>query len=223
MSTKRQLIESLREKLKERNADSKYTNQFLYNVLNEQAKWLIKRTIDKGELWLDQSRFQILSCIETIETSIIDPCCPIKTNCKIYRSKNLLPEIWNNYTGPLIRRVMSIDYSTDFILVSPIQWEAKKKDPYNTMSTQKYAFFANGYLWFPVDNPHVAAAEAFYKEDVNTLSTCEKKDCTKYLDNQFMIPESLEAEMFAKALQQLVPLKNIIPDEQIDKNTNRKN
>lgn len=224
MSTKRQVIDSIRQKLKERNVDTNYTNQFLYNVLMEQAKWLIKRAIDKGDLWLNQSRFQSLSCVEVIETSTVEDCCPIKTNCKIYRTKEKIPETWTDYRGPLIRRVLSVDNTTDFSIINPIQWQAKVSDPYNKMSTQKYSFYANGYVWFPLNNPHYVNIEAFFKEDVSNLSGCSKtKDCVRYLDTEFMIPDSLEAEMFAKALQQLVPLKNILNDEQIDKNTNRKN
>jgi hypothetical protein len=51
MSTKRQVIESFRNKLRERNADSNYSNQFLYNTLTEHAKWLIKREISSGRIY----------------------------------------------------------------------------------------------------------------------------------------------------------------------------
>lgn len=47
MDKKRNIINSLREKLRQRNADTNFTNKFLYNTFLEQVKWLIKREVQK--------------------------------------------------------------------------------------------------------------------------------------------------------------------------------
>lgn len=224
MSTKRQIIESFREKLKERNADSDYTNQFLYNSLMEHAKWLIKREISAGRIYINNSLFQTLQCLEVIETSPIDPCCPVKVNCKIYRTKNKLPEMWIDNSGPVIKTVTSVDGSTEFLITSADQWRSKKEDPYQKIAKVKYAFFSEGYLFFPEYNPHRANVNGFYTDDISSKNECsDKKECVRFLDTKFMLPDWLQAEMYAKALQLLVPLKGLPVDEQIDKNTNRKN
>ena len=224
MSTKRQVIESLRNKLRERNADSNYSNKFLYNSLMEHAKWLIKREISAGRIYRNVSFFQTLMCQDVIETSIIDPCCPIKTNCKIYRTKNPIPETWIDESGPIIRDITSIDYSTSFDLVSFSTWSNKKNDPYDRKAKATYAFYANGYIWFPEHNPHKINITAFFTDDVSDKNDCsEKKECTRYLDTKFLIPDWIEAEMYAKAVELLAGVsKRMQEDEQIDKNPTRK-
>lgn len=224
MSTKRQVIESLREKLRERNADSTYSNQFLYNTLLEQAKWLIKREVSSGKIYVNNSFFQTLGCLEVIEVSTIDSCCPVKTNCKIYRTKDKLPEMWIDNNGPVLKSVTSVDGTTDFFYTNALTWQAKRNDPYNKMSGNKYSFFADGYLWFPEHNPHFVNIYGFYTDDISRLSKCNpQKDCVRFLDTTFLIPDWLEAEMYAKAMQLLVPLLQKQEDQQIDKNVNRKN
>lgn len=225
--TKRQAIDSLRNKLRERNADSNYTNQFLYQTLLEQAKWLIKREISAGRIWRNVSFFQTLSCIDVIETSVIDPCCPIKTNCSIYRTERKLPETWQDDNGPLIKTISSIDNSTSFFYTTPTTWQNKKNDPYNRKSTEKYCFFADGYLWFPEHNPHKVNIYGLFTDDTSIIDTvcnpCKDRPCTRYLDTRFMFPEWVEAEMMAKAIELLAGVsKRIQEDEQIDKNPTRK-
>jgi hypothetical protein len=228
MNTKRAKIESFRDKLRERSADTTYSNQFLYTVLVEHAKWLIKREISAGRIWRNVSFFQSLTCLDVIETSIIDACCPIKTNCTIFRTKDKMPELWQDDNGPLIKSVTSVDYSTTFFYTTPTAWQNKKEDPYNKKSSEKYVFFANGYLWFPEHNPHKINVYGFFTDDVSMVDTtcnpCKDKPCTQFLDTPFFFPEWVEAEMYAKALEQLAGVSKRLPeDEQIDKNPTRKN
>lgn len=226
--TKRTAIENFREELRQRNADSTFSNQFLYNELLKQARWLIRREVSGGRIYTNNSFFQTLSCIEVIETSPIDSCCPIKTNCKVFRTKNKLPDMWIDTNGPVLKSVSSVDGSTDFFYTNPTTWAAKANDPYQKMGNTQYSFFADGYLWFPLQNPHRVSVYGFFTEDISNVTDscddCEDKPCTRFLDTKFMLPDWLEAEMFAKALQQFAGITERLPeDEQIDKNTNRKN
>lgn len=224
MNSKRKTIDSFRDKIKERNADSIYGNQFIYNSLMEQAKWLIKREISAGRIYTNTSSFQILRCFEVIEVPITDVCCPVKTNCKVYRTKHKLPELWIDNKGPVIKSVTSIDASTEFVMIDPKNWETKKNDPYQKMMPTKYVMYSEGYLYFLEFNPHRVNITGFYKDDIEDQNGCvENKGCIKFLDKKFMIPDWVEAEMYAKALQILFPVKQYPTDEQIDKNTNRKN
>lgn len=224
MSTKRQVIDSLRNKLRERNADSNYSNQFLYHTLLEQAKWLIKREINGGRIYKNVSFFQTLLCQEVIETSLIDPCCPVKTNCKIYRTKCKLPDAWLDEDGPIIKTITSVDGSTEFFRTTPTTWQNKRNDPYNRKSGEKYSFVSDGYIWFPEHNPHMVNILAFWTDDVSELNGCnDTKSCVRYLDTKFMIPDWLEAEMIAKAVELLAGVTKRLPeDEQIDKNATRR-
>lgn len=228
MSTKRQVIDSLRNKLRERNADSNYSNQFLYNVLLEHSKWLIKRDISNGRIYSNTFFFKPLKCQKVIEVSLTDPCCPIKTNCKIYRTKNKIPDIWIDNSGPIIKHVSSVDSpsvgTTDFQLISSTVWQNKRNDPYQKMSNQLYSFYSEGYIWFPEVNPHLVTILGFWMDDVTNLNECEKKECVRYLDTDFAIPHWLEAECFSKALEQLAGISKRLPeDNEINKNPDRKN
>lgn len=230
MSSKRQQIETLRDKLKERGADTTYTNQFLYNVLSENAKWLVRREVTAGRIYVNNSFFQTLSCVDVIETSTVDDCCPVKVNCKIYRTKNKLPEMWVDTSGPVLKSVSSVDGSTDFFYTNAITWQSKKNDPYQKMIDTKYSFFSDGYLWFPEHNPHKVNIYGFFMDDISTLEkTCEdctddKKPCERFLDTKFNIPEWLEAECMAKSLESIAGVTKRLPEDvDINKNPNRKN
>lgn len=221
--TKRQAIDSFREKLRERNADSNYSNQFLYRTLMEQGRWLIKREISAGRIYTNTFFFQSLKCQKVIEVPATDPCCPIKTNCKMYRTENKIPDVWIDNGGPIIKAITSADNSTDFWVTTPTTWSNKKNDPYQKKSKQMYTFYSDGYFWFPEHNPHLVNILGFWTDDVSQLNGCGEKECVRYLDTRLLIPDWLEAEMFAKALQQLAGITKRLPeDEQIDKNPTRK-
>jgi hypothetical protein len=225
MSTKRQLIDSLRIKLRERDADSTLTNQDLYRALLEQAKWLIKREINKGTIYKSVSFFQTLFCQDVIETTLIDPCCPIKTNCKIYRTKCKLPDFWTDADGPVIKSITSVDGTTYFEMTTPTTWQSIRIDPYQKKSKQMYAFYNEGYLWFPEYNPHKINVLGFWTDDVSDRNGCaDNEPCVRYLDTTFSLPDWLEGELMSQALQLLAGVTKRLPeDEAINKNTNLKN
>lgn len=232
LTTKRQAIETFRKMLQEQNGDSNFTNQFLYNSLMNQGKWLIKREISAGRIYRNNSLFQTLGCQEVIEVPVTDPCCPVKTNCKIYRTKYKLPEMWIDNNGPVIRSITSVDGTTDFFYTDPITWQSKRGNPYQRMSNAKYSFPADGYIFFPEHNPGFANITGYFTDDIALLDVkpcspaadCnEKKECVRFLDTKFLVPDWLHAEMYNKAFQQMFPTKQLPEDAQIDKNTNRKN
>jgi len=224
MSTKRQRIDSLRNKLRERNADSNYSNQFLYQSLLEQDKWLIKREINSGRIYKNVAFFQTLLCQEVIELSTIDECCPVKTNCKIYRLKCKLPLFWIDEDGPILKSVTSVDGSTSWEMTTPTTWLSIKEDPYQKKSKQMYTFYADGYLWFPEHNPHLVNILGFWEDDISGLNGCVKNQpCVRYLDSESFVPAWLEAEAQAKALELLAGVSKRLPeDEEINKNPTRR-
>lgn len=224
MSTKRQVIESLRDKLREDDGDSNYTNQFLYQTLLEQTKWLIRREINSGRLYKNVTFFQTLACQNVIEVSTVDPCCPVKTNCKIYRTECKIPDSWTDEDGPIIKSISSVDNTTDFEITTVTTWQYKKIDPWQKKSKQMYSFFADGYFWFPEHNPHRINILGFWVDDITNLNGCaEQAPCIRFLDTKFTIPDWLEAEMMAKAVEILAGVsKKLQEDNEINKNPTRK-
>jgi hypothetical protein len=227
--TKREAIETFRTKLRERNADSNFTNQFLYNVLLEHAQWLIKREISAGRIYRNTYFFQTLPARDVIEVSTIPECLSIKTRCKIYRTKTKVPEMWLDNDGPVMKNITSLDGSTSFTITTATQWQNKLIDPYQQMSKEKYAFFLDGHWYFPQVNPHKVNFYGFYKDDVSNVkegcSECgDDNSCVKFLDTKFVVPDWVIAEMYSKALEQIAGVtKRMQEDEEINKNDQRKN
>lgn len=228
MITKREAISSLRDKLRERNADNNYSNHFLYNSLLEQAKWLIKRELTLGKIYRNTSLFQTYKCTSVVKASLVEKCCPIKTGCTIYRSKHMIPETWVDNNGPVIKAITSVDNNTKFTIIDPLTWQAKRNDPYRSMMKTYYVFYSGGYLWFPEVNPHKVNIHAYFTDVIQELE-CEdcKEDntnCIRFLDREFMIPDWILAELYAKTLELLLKTSKSIPEDLlINKNTALKN
>lgn len=230
--TVREIIDSFRSKIKERSIDTIYTNGQLYQFLKEQFEWILAREASAGRVWTSTYMFKILRGLEVIEVSTIDEGCPIKGCCKISRTKDRLPSIWRDKAGTIIRFVTSLDGSTDFFITTAWGWNNKKNDPYQKLTSQKYAFYQDGYLWFPEHNPHRINVEAFFEEDLayinskrNDCEGCyEKEDCIRYLDTDMMLPDWVLAESISKAAELLLgTAARIQQDNNLDKNETRRN
>lgn len=217
--TKREYISLLRNKLKEVNADSIFTNKFLYSSLEEQAKWLIRREWYAGKLRLNASLFQKLPCFKTEPVNKVD--CPhflqgetiFKTVCKI-------PRMWGHDLGPMIVRVSSIDNYTEFKLVSSTSSINKEHSPYKKYFKEKWCYYEGGYLYFTED-PKRITIRAFFKENISHYD-CEGVNhcpCEKYLDTPFFLPEGMQAELIEKTFQTIFNTKKIPFDENINSNT----
>lgn len=226
--SKRTILNTLRKELNQQNADSTYLDQFLYDSLMKQAPWLIKREVSAGRIYRNNSIFQTLPHVPVIQTSVIPDCLHIPSNCKIYRTKHPLPEMWMDNDGHIIKSVSSLDGSTSFTFTTPSSWQDKQADPYQAMSKEKYCFFADGYLWFPRDNPRKVNVFGFFKEDVRLsphdhCDDCGTDECLRYLDTKFLVPDYILAELFAKTQQAILGMTMRIPeDTTINKNPNQK-
>lgn len=224
--TNRQAIQSLRKKLQEANVDSTYTNGQLYTALMEQAAWLIKREADQGKVYKSTALFSPISR-EVVAVSTVPACLKIPTGCKVYRTKTKLPPLWEDSSGPIVRDVSSADGSTEFTPTS--NWNQRRKDPYRAFSPVKYCFFEDGYLWLPEHNPHVVNLRGFCREnpllhqEACTGCETETRACIRPLNDPVPVPDWVVAEMIAKAQQLLMPSKQLVEDQQMDKNPNRKN
>lgn len=225
MLTNRQAINQLRDSLKERNSDSTQSNQFLFRVLHKHAKWLIRRDASSGRIFRSSSLFQTLGCFDIIETSPIDGCCEIQTKCKVYRTAEKIPAAWEGPSGLMIKEVKSIDGSHIFSPTTPAMWTNIEASPYFKYNKANYYFYSNGYLFFPVKAPRQINIIAYFMDDVSTVGSCCKDTdkCLPFLDRTFRVPDWLEGEVFAKALEELAGVTKRLPeDEQLDANPTRK-
>lgn len=230
--TVRDIIGSLRSKIKERSVDTFYTNGDLYQFLKEQFEWILAREASAGRVWTSTYMFQVMRSVEVIEVPTIDGNCPVKNCCKIYRTKEKLPPIWRDKSGTIIRLVTSIDNSTSFFVTSAWAYGNKKNDPYQKLSSEKYVFYQDGYLWFPEHNPHKVNVDAFFEDEISYINSTrkdcndcfEKEDCVNYLDSKLILPDWVVAESISKAAELLLGTAGRLQyDNNIDKNETRRN
>lgn len=224
MIIKRNIIQNFRQKIKELTADTEYANQFLYSVLLEHAKWLVKREIRAGKVYKNMQLFQSLKCISVVPASIISAGCPIQLDCPIWRTDKKLPDTWQDDYGPVIKYATSVDDFTRFHLISKEEWMNKQNSPYFKYDKTKYVIYSDGYLWFPKHNPRKINVYGFFIDDVVFHSECgDTPRCTRFLDTTFNIPDWIEAEVMSKAVEQIANITKKLPqDEQIDKNETRR-
>lgn len=224
MSTKREMISRLRNKLREVSADSLYFPKFLFSVLKEHATWIIRREWSSNRIFRNKALFQRIPCINTVEVSKIDPNCLVGGK-NVYRTECQLPELWQSELGVIIKRVSSLDNHTEFKVLSWSEWENKSKSPYLKMTREKYCYEHDRYIYFPQDHPRKVSIEALIIGSANDICDCGgEKACVRFLDTPFGVPEWVEAEIIDKAVQQLLgQTSRVQNDENINSNNNIRN
>lgn len=225
----REAIYKVRKLFREVNADSRASNKFLFSLLSTAAKWLISTESDKQKLVLSDKAFQKLKCVEVIEAPLIDPCCGIKSSCKVFRTKDRLPEIFEDTSGIIIRTVTTIDGQTSLFRIKPTEWERKQNNPWiDKERKNKFFFYSDGYLYFPNGSWKMVEVDALYTKDISNLNTCdnkgtcedETKECIKFLDKKFILPEYLEARMYDAIKKDLADIYKKLPEKSVEINKN---
>jgi hypothetical protein len=233
MLTNREAISRLKRMLREINADSRLTDRTVYSLLENHAKWLIYRESEKLRLLKKDDVYQSYKCVEVIEAPIIDPCCGIRSDCTIYRTKNKIPPIYEDSFGVIIKSVTTIDNGVSLTPIKASEWERKNKNPWLSEDNKnKFYFYFDGYLYFPKGSWKKVNIFALYKKDISDLNLCENdntpcndetKKCKRFLDKQFIIPDYLEAQMFDSAIKDLSNTYKRFPEKsnEINKNDNK--
>lgn len=219
--TNREYIYQVKKILKETYGDSRVTNKFVYSLLTKHAKWLIRRESNALKLAKYQSLYQTYKCVEVIEAPLIDPCCGISSLCKVWRTKEKLPELFEDTDGVLITNITSVDRSYAYDFMTPDSIQRKLNNPwvqkYNTART--YAFYENGYLYF-TERTVLVEVRGMFTKDISTLGKCGKEQpCIPFLDQPFYLPGYLEAEVISHVEKELASLYKAIPEDiNINKN-----
>lgn len=227
--TNREAIHRVRRLFRETNADSRLSDRTIYSLMQNHAKWLIYRESEKLKLIKTDHSFQKLKCIPVIEAPAIDPCCGIKSKCTVFRTKDRLPEIYEDSVGVIIRSVTTVDGSKSLVQIKPSEWERKQANPWlDQEKKNRFFFFNDGYLYFPNGGWKMVEAESLFKKDISDLNLCddpstcddEKKECKRFLDKNFIIPEYLEAQMYDAVIKDLANTYKRLPEKSVEINKN---
>lgn len=225
----REAIHRIKRMFREINADSRLSDRTVYSLMQNHAKWLIYRESEKLKLLKNDYTFQKLKCIPVIEAPLIDPCCGLRTCCTIYRTKDKLPRIYEDSSGVIIKSVTTIDGSKSLTPIKPSEWERKQGNPWiDKDKMNSYYFYFDGYLYFPNGSWKMVEAICLFKDDISDLNLCddrgtcddETKQCKRFLDNNFIIPEYLEAQMYDLVIKDLSNTYKKLQEKSNDINKN---
>lgn len=217
-----QFISQVRNQLRAIQADARYSNKFIFSIINKHARWLIKREADRQKIMYFDYLFQTLKCVDVAEAPAIDDCCGIKSKCTVMRTKDKLPKLYEASGGVIIRSVHTIDGSKEINYIKLSDYTRKLEDPNSKYDNNLYFFYNDGYLYFPKSKIKMVMIKAFFEDDIKKYNKCEESDekvCTSKLDEPFFIPPYLEAELMDFVLKDIMNYnRRIQPDQQIDKN-----
>lgn len=223
--TKGELISQIKNELRLINADNSLTNKFIWSIITKHLNWLIKRESSKLKIMKQDTIFQTSKCVEIEAVPTVDECCAkICTKCKIYRTKEKLPELYEDGDGVIIKSVYTIDGSIDFSPIKLEEYSRKLENPHSKYDQSKYYFYNNGYLYFPKSSIIRVNVKGYFTNEIVNTCDPEDKPCQSLLDTPTRIPKYFLGELMQAVLQELTGITlKIQPDEDINKNENRKN
>jgi hypothetical protein len=211
----RDAISLVRTGVREVNADSILPNKYIYNELLVVGRLLVGRESDRLNLMEQQDLFQKLKCIEMEEAPAIDPCCGIKTLCTVWRTKNVLPEMYLDSTGVIIKAISTIDESKGFKLITPVKLLSIKRDTNSKYDKTLYAFYSEGRIYTTNSNFKMIEVEAMFEEDISNLNNCDAdlKSCTRKIDSKWRVPKKLQEPIIKEVVNKILNSYKRIPQD----------
>lgn len=210
-------ISRVRNVMKAVKEDAFITDRFLYSLILKYGKAYIKMQEERDQVQKLSALFKTVPCVELIEVDKIEACCGgIKTNCKIMRTKEKLPEIISGKNGPMFRTISSIDGSIEVHPTEPRTYTSMANTTTFKYNNKKYYWFLNGYLYFPNIHWPSVRIEAIWEGDISAIACDAKEDeseeCPRRQDQLSAIPDYLFAEVEKQVLQELGITTQIPPD-----------
>lgn len=188
------LISSLRGTNKEWTADSRITDRFIYNEGVSVRNTLLKQEEDRNRLYALTSLFTTLNKVELVDTDTIE-ACGIRSDCKIKRTKDKLPDTIDSSGGSSIRTVSSLDGSQILTWTTDLSWVRKLNIKDKHAKGELFYFFKGDYIYFPNISWDYVRVEAMFEDPdlIDRLNDCAPKgDCNSAYDREFTLPSYLE-------------------------------
>ncbi len=215
-TTIRQYISEVRGDLKMNNADNRLADRHIYLQMLRVRPLLLKQS----KQWL----MGVTEIFQTIPDTV--EACGIKTNCTIKRSKEKLPEILEDYQGPIIKLLTSIDGYDRLRYITASSYIRKREKKTFKYDKTLYFWFKNGYLYFPNVEWDKVSIEAYLLQDY--VDPCNEEEvrlslCKDYQENLFRLPDALQSPLVALTIERLIKTYSQLPQDTIvDKNENKK-
>jgi hypothetical protein len=217
-------ISQIRNDLKQITVDNRLTDRDIYAVLKTHSYWIIAQEADKLKISKQQHLFQSYTCAEVVAVPLTDPCCNIQSKCRIYRTKDELPSMFTDDSGPIIRTVTSVDWSQNFQRTTYENWIKIERDPDFKYNKSKYYFIRDNYMYFPTTQWRKVNMLIYCDQDVKKFNkcNCEETKCVAQQDTLWRVPDKLEARIIDATIQELSKTYMAIPyDDNANKTPNK--
>lgn len=214
---KGETISRVRNGLKAVKQDAFLTDRMIYTTVLKYAKLFIKRLDDSNKIAKYQGLFTVLECVDLIDVDKIEACCTgIKSNCRIKRTKDKLPNVIEGSFGAFFRSVTSIDGSFDLRQTFPTQYVKTANSTNFKYNKTLYYWFLNGYLYFPNIEWDAVSVEALFEDEVPENKCDDCNCCITRQNEKAPIPEALMVDIEQAARQELIALINIPEEPEAD-------
>ena len=217
-------ISQVRNDLKQITVDTRLTDRDIYSVMKTHSYWIIAQEADKLKISKQAHLFQSYTCAEVIPVPLTDPCCNIQSKCRIYRTKEKLPGMFTDDSGPIIRTVASVDWSNNFQRTSYENWIHIQNDPEFKYNKSKYYFIRDNYMYFPTTQWRKVNMLIYSDTDVRKLNKCDcaEKGCLAMQDTIWRVPDKLEGRIIDAVISELTKTYMNIPyDDNANKTPNK--
>lgn len=215
MNTIGELTNRLRNQLKSTRQDAFLTDRYLYSMAMKHAKLFLRREDGLMKVLRFRGAFQPLNFVELID---VDPaeaeCRCVHTDCRIKRTKERIPKVFEGYNGPLIKTVASLDNSQQCMVTSSMIWEQMQSQKTFKYNKTKYYWFLDGYLYLPNVEWDAIRVEAMFEDDISRFNCDPEDDCLYRQDATVGIPEYLFSEIESLVIRDLT-LQLQIPSDPI--------
>lgn len=215
-------VARVRESWKMVTEDAFVTDRYIHSIILKYGKKIIKQRWARKSLYRNHNLFEELPYLELIPTDIVSAgCMGIKTGCTVMRTKHKLPKMMEIDTGPVIRSVSTLDYSTELHPIQPIQYVNATKRSGFEYNTQQYYWILDGHIYIPDVDWEAVRMHAIFEEAIpKELCFPETAvDCVYEQDRTLSIPEDILADVEGM-IQQELSVKVQIPHDGADDSQN---
>jgi hypothetical protein len=214
-----EFISEVRNTLRSASVDEWIPGKLIHYKGISYSALFLKREADDKRLHKYTNLWTPIKCLEMVEDDLIKCCSEFIPNCTtVSRSKEKLPDIFSTRYGYLIQ-VFSLDYSKEYTLTSPKQYKNYLKSTFKD-PRKRYAWLENGYLIIPDIRVKSVFVNGMFTDKSKALAlSCKDEDseeqtCISLLDEDFVVPEHLIADVKNAVVKELAETyKRIQPDE----------
>lgn len=198
---------------------SRLTPRHIYNkFLTVRSKLLSDKAKKKQRI--SEWNYQVLPCVEMIDTDVLEcPCISIK-GCTVKRSKNPIPKIMTDYNNNLIDYVMTADNGDRFDMSNRIEMLYSKYNRY-TGNKRRYVF-ENGHIYIYGEMlPSIIKMRALFEDPLAAKSYegfCGNQNndagkCLDFFQTEFPIDGELVDVMIQFTVDELISMFSQNPED----------